>query len=282
MVSIIILSFNTKDLLRECLYSVYSHIKEIAFEVIVVDNASSDDSVAMIQKEYPQVKLQKSKENLGFGKGINLGVNAAKGDFLLFLNSDTRIRDSKLKQMIELMNNDQQIGIIGGQLKNADGSMQRSYGKFYTLSAVAVMLFGGEKREIAASSAHKIHPTDWVSGGYMFIRKTVFEEIGKFDENIFMYMEDMEICYRAKQKGYSVMVCHFTDVLHMGHGSSNRSFAIINIYKGVLYFYKKHKSHIEYQLVKLLLQIKGWTAIIIGTVTRNTYLVTTYKKALEF
>ena len=116
----------------------------------------------------------------------------------------------------------------------------------------------------------------------MLVRKDLFTKLDGFDEYFFMYIEDMEFCYRVKKLGYAVYYYPKTKVIHLGYGSSNRSFAIIQIYKGLPYFFKKHKGYIQYLLVIILLRLKAIIAILIGVLTKNTYLVKTYKQAMEF
>ena len=115
----------------------------------------------------------------------------------------------------------------------------------------------------------------------MFVRRAVFEKIGGFDEQFFMYIEDMELCYRVQKAGYGVLINPQVRVTHLGQGSSNKTFAILNIFKGLLYFYKKHKSKVEYKVVKLMLRSKAYGAILIGTVLKNQVLVSTYQQALK-
>lgn len=281
MVSIIILSYNTKDLLRSCLHSLQKQVKNLSYEVIIVDNNSSDDSVQMLKKEFPSVTLVESQENLGFSKGINLGAAHAKGEFLLFLNSDCEFIQNDLGNMISFLEEHPKVGVVGGKMENTDGSLQRSYSNFYGIKDVFIMLFGREKIEMLMQKSSDLHATDWVSGGYMLIRTALFTKLKGFDEHIFMYTEDMELCFRVKKAGYAVYYFPDSVIRHVGQGSSNRSFAVINIYRGLKYFYKKHRSAVSYGIVSSLLLIKAILAIIIGTVTRNSTLVTTYKKALS-
>jgi GT2 family glycosyltransferase len=280
MVSIIILSFNTKELLRSSLASVYKHLSE-AFEVIIVDNNSHDDSVAMIKKEFPKVHVIENKENVGFAKGVNLGANRAEGDYLLFLNSDAELMDDHVFKMVAYMKEHTKAGVVGGNLLEQAGRTSRSYGDFYTLQAVASLLFGGAKKQASPSGTHP-KLVDWVSGGYMLVRADIFRSLGGFDEAFFMYIEDMELCYRMKKEGFQVYFFPEAKAKHVGQGSSNRTFAITHIYQGLLYFYKKHKSMPEYFLVKLMLRIKAYLAICIGILTRNSYLINTYRKAIQF
>lgn len=281
MVSIIILSYNTKDLLRNCIQSLYTHFLNFSFEIIVVDNASQDGSCEMVRKVFPKVTLVENKENFGFTKGNNIGVQHAKGTSVLFLNSDTMVQNASIHNMVTFMEKNSHVGIVGGRLQNTDGSEQRAYGTFYTLLRVCFMLFAGDKGELLASHINDTRSVDWVSGGCMLVRKSVFEQLHGFDENIFMYMEDMELCYRAKKQGFAVYFFPEATVIHLGQGSSNRSFAILHIYKGLVYFYKKHKSFSAYILVKKLLQLKAGIVIGIGTLTHRPTLVHTYKQALQ-
>ena len=286
--SIIILSYNTKDLLTQCLTSLYDHLPNDA-EVIVVDNASSDGSVSMVKKDFPRAHVVQNDRNLGFGLGIMSGVKKSNGKYLLFLNSDAMIKDDGLGKMIQFMDSDSQIGVLGGLLLNDDGSQQRSFGSFYTLPSVFLMLVGGDRMEMGFDTLNRegnqenktAFESDWVSGGFMLIRREIFDTINGFDKQFFMYIEDMELCYRVKQSGYKVFVFPQATVVHRGQGSSNRSFAIQHIYRGLRYFYKKHRPAWEYVIVNGLLLTKASLLVVLGTITRNHYLVDTYKQCLS-
>jgi len=278
MVSIIILSYNTKDLLKSCLESIGKNLKGFEFEVIVVDNASTDATASAISNNNA-IKLIQNKENLGFSKGNNIGAKKARGEYLLFLNSDTEIQDNGLRRMLEFFKEHSDIGIVGAKLTNPDESSQRSAGNFYSIINTILMLFGGE--HFVRFSPKEIQEVDWVSGAFMMVRREIFRKLKGFDENFFMYMEDMEICFRAKKLGFSTYFYPDVSVLHKELGSSNRTFAIVHIYEGLLYFYKKHRGGFEYQLARGLLLIKALSAILLGSIVRNTYLTATYQKALK-
>lgn len=286
MVSIIILSYNTKELLQECLKSLYKNIKGVDPEVIVVDNASTDGTSEAVSNFIRQLggsnfKLIKNDKNCGFSKGNNIGARAARGEYLVFLNSDTEVRDNGLLGMLEFLETHPTVGILGGRLKNMNESLQKSAGVFYNLFNLFLMLFGGERIGILRKSPSRIMQVDWVSGAFVMIRQELFEKLKGFDENFFMYMEDMEICFRAKKFGFSTYFYPSVNVLHKELGSSNRAFAILHIYEGLLYFYKKHKSGFEYQFARGMLLIKALFMILLGSVLRNTYLTTTYQKAFK-
>lgn len=289
--SIIILSYNTKELTLKCIKSVINQYKkqleEKSIEIIVVDNNSKDDSVSAISHLHQDLDLQANlkiilnKENLGFGKGCNLGASSAKGKYILFLNSDTEVSDGGFLQMIDFLKKNPKVAILGGKLYNADGSPQRSSGKFYSLPNLIIMLLGLERLGLLRSSPNKIKKVDWVSGACMMVDRNIFEKLEGFDEKLFMYIEDMEICFRAQKMGFSTYFYPSLKLEHKSLGSSNRTFAIINIYKGILHFYLKHKTYLEYLIAKALLFIKAEIIILIGFLTFNSALRERYRKAIS-
>lgn len=286
--SIVILSYNTKDLTLACLKSVISQYKkeleEGELEIIVVDNNSQDSSADAIKKEFSNnnyLRLVENKGNLGFAKGCNLGAKTAKGKYVLFLNSDTEILDKGFLGMVKFLDENPKVAILGGKLENSDGSTQPSAGKFYNLFNLLIMLLGMERIGFLRSSPDKIEKVDWVSGACMIIRRDVFKKLSGFDSKLFMYVEDMEICFRAQKLGYSTYFYPNVGLKHKSLASSNRTFAIINIYKGILHFYSRHKTYPEYLIAKLLLTIKAKILILVGSLTFNSELKNRYKKAIS-
>jgi GT2 family glycosyltransferase len=285
MISIIILSYNTQDLLKTCLQSIFSTIKNTEYEVIVVDNASSDGSVDLVKSSQfsvhsSRLKIVENDSNVGFAKGCNIGAKHAKGEYLLFLNSDTVLKSNDTLDKLLIHIQKEKVGIVGGMMVNPDNTYQRTFGSFYTLSHVAKMLFLGEKSEIATQDLKKVQKVDWVSGGFMMIRKSVFSEIKGFDERYFMYVEDVDLCYRVKKNGYDTVVDPSILITHVGHGSSNRTFAVVHIYQGLAIFYKQHKSSVEYFSLITLLKFKAWAVMFFATIKGDTQLADRYKKAL--
>ena len=289
LISIITLNFKKSELTTACMSSLYGQFRQElendTIELIIVDNASGDNSVEVLddeikKKKYKGVRLILNKNNSGFGAGCNFGATKAKGEYILFLNNDTLIKDKGLLEMGEYMDRHAEIAILGGQLRNFDGTLQPSAGNFYTLKNVLLLLIGMQRYGFLDRSPKKIMQVDWVKGGLMLIRKEVFRKLQGFDEKIFMYTEDMELCYRAHLMGYKIYFYPDVYVLHAEQGSSSRTFAIVNIYKNLLYFYKKHRSRSEYQLLKFLLRCKAIMLISIGKILHNSYLIDTYRKAL--
>jgi len=290
LISIITINYKKKDLTIACLKSLQDQFeKEFSqnqIETIIVDNASNDGSVGSIrdfikENNYKNSIVLESKENGGFGKGNNLGAKNAKGELLLFLNNDTTAEDNGILQMAKYLKEHDEISILGGQLRNTDGSIQVSVGSFYSLTKVILLLLGMQRFGIIDKNPTEIKKVEWVKGGLFMIKKEIFENLNGFDEKIFMYTEDMELCYRAKLKGYGTFFYPEVTVLHAEHGSTSRTFAIVNIYKNLLYFYKKHKSYAEYLILKTILTIKAVFLIIIGKLTGSSYLLKTYKEALR-
>lgn len=290
LISIVTLNYNKKDLTLACIASLNAlYKKELEgdiMEVIIVDNASADDSVKVMKEEvekkkYKNIKVFANSGNDGFGKGCNVGAAKTTGKYIVFLNNDTIVKDEGIMRMAQYLDEHEDVAILGGQLKNTDGSLQVSVGSFYNLFRILLLLFGGQRFGLIDKSPARISKVDWVKGGLLMIRREVFDAIKGFDEKIFMYTEDMELCYRAMLKGYKTYFYPNVDVIHAEHGSTNRAFAIVNIYKNLQYFYKKHKSRAEYQFVKAVLKAKAMVLITVGSLTRSEYLVKTYKEALQ-
>jgi GT2 family glycosyltransferase len=290
LLSIVTLNYKKKDLTRSCLESLYEQFeKEFTngtIEQIIVDNASEDGSVEFLREEikkkkYKNVHLIANKENGGFGKGCNIGADAGHGKYLLFLNNDTVVKDTGLLNMTTYMDEHPEIAILGGRLRNFDESLQPSAGKFYTPINALLLLLGMQKFGLLYNSPSTISPVDWVKGALFMIRSDVFAKLGGFDEKIFMYTEDMELCYRAKLVGYKVFFYPGVKIIHTELGSSNRTFAIVNIYENLLYFYKKHRTPGEYIFLKTALRTKAIFLIGVGRLLHKDYLTHTYEKALK-
>lgn len=283
--SIIILNYNTKDLTLSCINSLIKkykrEIEKERLEIIIVDNNSTDDSVLAFKKLVPKIKLIESAENLGFSKGCNLGAEAATKEIILFLNSDTEVKDNHLFKMAEFLKGNENIGILGGKLKNIDGSIQPSCGKFYNLFNLALVLLGLERTNFLRFSPKETRAVDWVSGASLMIKADVFKDIGKFEKEIFMYMEDQELCYRAKLRGFATYFYKDIEIIHKERGSSNKTFAIVNIFKGIKLFYKKHKPKWQYLVVLFLLKTKAFILVVLGEIVNNKYIKDTYKQALK-
>ena len=278
--SIVIVNFNTRDLLKNCLTSIFKQ-RGVEYEVWVVDNASRDGSAQMVEKDFTQVKLIKNKENLGFAKGNNLALRQAQSKYLFLLNPDTIVKEGSLSKLVDFLEKNPQAGAVGAKILNPDGSLQSSVGKFYDLGSVSLMLFGGERAGFLRSSPSKMGEVDWVSGAALAVRKEVFENVGGLDENFFMYMEEVEWCYRIRKAGFKIFFYPEVEIVHYERASGSKSQAIWGIYQGLILFFQKHKPPWQVIILRALLKTKAALALIIGFLTGNDYLKTTYIKAFS-
>lgn len=278
--SIIIVNFNTSDLLRNCLTSIFNQ-KGVEYEVWVVDNASRDDSIQMVENDFPKVKLIKNSQNIGFARGNNVALRQAQGEYLFLLNSDAILKEETLSRICDFLESNPKVGILGIKILNPDGSPQASVGKFYNLGNAFLMLFGGEKLGFLRYSPNKVTEVDWVVGAALIVRREVLEKAGFLDENLFMYMEEVEWCFRVKKAGFRVFFYPEAEAIHYIRASGSKTAAILGIYKGLTYFYRKHKPLWELLVLRGMLKTKAGIAWIIGFLSNNRYLKTTYAEAFH-
>lgn len=285
--SIIIVNYNHLELIEKCLESILSSSISFPYEIIVVDNASEELPKILISQDpnlpaQAGIQIIRNKENVGFGRANNQGAKVAKGEYLLFLNTDTEVLDNAIEKLV-VFAEDKTATIVGPKLQNPNHSPQASCGPFYSLSVTFAMLFlKGDQLHITRYSPANVTEVDWVSGACFLIRKTDFEKVGGFDESIFMYMDEIDFCFRAKKIGIRILCYPGAQFIHIGAATSqDKRDPIYNIYRGLLFFYKKHGNYVQYTLVKLMLKVKAVLAIAVGKVLGNTSLVSAYKKALS-
>lgn len=283
--SIVIVNFNTSDLTKQCIDSVVKYTDGIKYEIIVVDNGSREKFT------YSKVQVIKNKENFGFAKANNQGIAIAKGKFILLLNSDTIVNSNAITKMVEWMEAHKKIGISSCNLLNEDGSIQGTGGHFPTLFKVFCWMFFIDDIPFVDSIIGPFHPShqksfykgtnfyskerdlDWVTGAFMLIKKEVVDSVGLLDEEYFMYMEDVDYCFRAKRKGYGVYFLPKYEIVHLGGKSSNKEFPITSEISVLKMFYKKHYPTWKYPILRIFL--KGGMAI------RAALLGSTYVKAYK-
>lgn len=296
--SIIIVSYNTSKLLQVCLQSV---VKALSFghlgkksELIVVDNASTDDSVTMVRSQFPKVLLICNKKNLGFARANNQGINKSQSKYVLLLNSDTEISQDSLNSLIKLAEKEKKIGIIGCQLLNKDGSIQQSVGYFPTLWKVFFWMsflddvpglteFIKPYHVVHKEFYKKFHEVDWVTGAFILAKREVIDKAGLLDERIFMYGEEVEWCYRIKKEGYKVYYYPVTSVYHHKGGSgAGKDSGIIEEFAYLLYFYSKHMSSWRTEILRIILLFGALLRFLLfGIIMRNSKKASFYAKALK-
>jgi len=260
---VIVISFNTRDLLRECLSTLQREARGLSYETIVVDNASRDDSADMVAAEFPEMRIIRSKINLGFAAANNLAFKVARGRYVVLLNSDAFLRPNALRDSIARMDSNPRAGLAGGRLVGRDGSFQPSarmypslLNNFLTMSGLAAnyphsRLLGRMDRTWADPLAPA--QVDWVPGAYSIIRRSVLDRIGFFDERFFFYCEEVDLCRRIKAAGSEVWYWPDIEVVHLGGESAktvknqrispSSQLELWRMRSGLLYFRKHHGAY---------------------------------------
>ena len=244
-VSIIIVNYNTKALIEQTIESILKETKEISYEIIVVDNASTDESVNYLKKKYEKrIVLVEKNENLGFGRANNEGVKYAKGKYLFFLNPDTILIENSIKQMYDYMesNLNSNVAACGGNLYTLNLKPNFSYKK-KLYSNYTEFAFIKEKffkyileKNLNFNYSNKEIKVEYISGANIFIRKEIFFEIGKFDSDFFMYFEETELLSRVLKRRYEIVSIPWVKIIHL-EGQSNK----VNILKWKFFFESKYK-----------------------------------------
>jgi len=284
--SIIIISFNTALITQKCVNSIITSLKNttILYEIIIIDNASIDNSTETLRKNVSKnIKIIQNKSNIGFAKANNQGVSFAAGKYILLLNSDTIILDNAIEKMLIQYKKNPEIHFLGPKLLNSDLTPQASAAPFYSLLIVFGALFlRGDYWGLTRSSPDKFFKTDWVSGACILTTKQNYQKVNGFDEEIFMYMDEVDLLYRANRVGLYTYFYPDAKIIHLGSGSSNgRTEPILQVYKGFIYFYKKHHGLTKQYLLINMLKLKAYLSLLIGNIINNSYLIKTYEKALE-
>ncbi len=262
--SIIIVNWNAKDWLYKTLTSVYKYTKDITFEVLVIDNNSSDDSVEMIRKEFPQIRLITNKDNKGYSKANNQGIRESKGRYIILLNPDTKLLDNALKSMIEFMDNHKEAGAVGCSLLNPDMSWQSScrgypdLAKAFLENTLSGKLLSrttrGREKYIELWRPEDIHEVEAVSGACLLTRREVIEQVGLLDENIFMFSEEVDWCYRIRKSGWRIYYLPYIQIIHYG-GYTYRNIndkMFVKVYQTKYYFHRKHFGPLSAFIYRLL------------------------------
>ncbi|MDY6863315.1 MAG: glycosyltransferase family 2 protein [Thermodesulfobacteriota bacterium] len=299
--SIIIVNHNTKKLLEDCLNSIYINPCAFEFEVIVVDNASCDGSVAMVREKFPLVRIIKNETNIGFAKANNHAVLKSKGAFILYLNSDTLVLKNSLNMMVDFIRHtDEDIACIGCKILNHDYSIQPSTHGFPTLakeflhanplikSLIHPVLKVRRLRDCIASligrgniqsfeNFNVKREVDHVTGACMVVKRSALDKIGLMDENYFLYHEEVDWCYRARKMGYKIIYYPEAKIIHLKgetsglkKGKQLPTEMLIERYRSMFYFYKTHYSRLS-KLFLYFIVMEGFTLRITYNLLKLNY-----------
>jgi len=248
--SIIIVNWNTSGLLRQCLNSIFDTGSRFSFEIIVVDNASSDDSVSMVEADFPSVILIKNTQNMGFAPANNQGMSIARGRYFMLLNSDTIVLPGALDALMQVADAHPDVGVIGPQLLNMDHTVQESWSSFPSL--LSELLGRNFRVSRPISDVPHAHDVDWVGGACMLVRTKTVQDVGQLDSDYFFYSEEMDWCYRIRRKNWKIWYLTSAQIHHLGGGSSDRASLkqLLLLYRGKLLYFKKHHGWFRTALLR--------------------------------
>jgi GT2 family glycosyltransferase len=255
-VSIIIVNWNSVDFLRECIASVMAMTQDVIYEIIVIDNASYDGSQEMLRREFPQVLYIQSDKNLGFSKANNLAFELSVGTALLFLNPDTVVLNSAVSNMFVHLSSSPTIGAVGAGVLNTDKTLQMHYVQAFPTIFNQILVSESAKKWLPKSKMWGIRPlleyaghpveVDVVMGSCVMVKRAVFVEAGRFDEDYFMYAEDVALCYAIRKCGYRIDYVRDAAVIHHGGKSSDlkeeSQFSIVMPRESMVTYFTKTKG----------------------------------------
>jgi GT2 family glycosyltransferase len=251
--SIIIVSYNVKRLLKKCVDSIFRFQKDLKFEVMVIDNHSEDQSTGMLKEEFAQIELWENKENIGFSAACNQGVKKSRGRYVLLLNPDTEFTPGGITKMIEFMKANPRVGICGPRMIDPQGKVHyscRSFPSYLTAissgQSILNRLFPdnplSKRYLLKDQDQSRNKEVDWVSGSCLLTRREVFERIGLLDELFFMYVEDVDFCFRAKKANFLIYYFPETVVIHYIGKSTQRRKPRMQVehHRSMYHFFRKH------------------------------------------
>jgi GT2 family glycosyltransferase len=263
-VSIIIVNWNTRDILRGCLNSVFQQTQNITFEVILIDNASSDNSAGMVKQEFPQVTLIANSENRGFAAANNQGMRIANGRYVLLLNPDTIVLDGAIQKSVTFADNHPDIGVLGCQVWLNESEIQKTCFAFPTYYGFLIQKTG-LRRMFSQSRLFGWIDYGWwdrttqmdvdvVSGMFMLVRQKAIQEIGLMDEAFFVYAEETDWCFRFRQANWRCVFTPSARIIHLDGGNKSTDLVknkmFVQMQKSILIFHLKHRGVLSWAACK--------------------------------
>ncbi len=264
MISIIIVTYDSESSIQGCLESIYKK-NNLALEIVLVDNASKDQTVNIVNNYPLRLVVIKNKKNIGFAAAVNQGARIARGEYLLFLNPDTVVKKGCIEEMVSFFEKKKDAAVVGCKVVNPDGTLQPSCGSFPTIGNIILdripILNKFFKTELIRQEDFysKEQTSDWISGVFFMVRRDVFGKLGGFDEKYFLYVEDIDFCYRAKQAGYKIYYNPKAEIIHydMGKSKERKKFKAQQMRKGFSIFFEKYKSSYYLFLWKMVLAVES-------------------------
>ena len=280
-VSILIISYNTRQMTLDCLRSLYAQTKDVSFEVIVLDNASSDGSAEAITREFPQVCLIASDQNTGFAGGNNVAAKDAKGAYLLLLNPDTVILNGAIQKAVQFAEQHPEAAIVGGRTYFSDMSLNYTscHGRPtpWSLLCMGLGLSSMFRRSawldpesLGSWKRDSVRQVDAVTGCFLLLRRSLWEELGGFDESFFMYGEETDLCLRAGKLGHKCMICPDAKLIHYGGASEKlRSDKMVKLFQAKHQLFRKHWRPMLVAYGLAMLDLWAWSRMVACGVLRK-------------
>lgn len=262
--SIVIVTYNSRPYLEQCLKAVFRERNTLSLEVILVDNHSSDRGTEDLSTRFSPLSVIRNGANAGFARACNQGLERAHGTYVLFLNPDTVVSEDALIKCVRYMDANEAVGILGCRLRHPEGVVQPSCSDFpfveklFLDHLLRIRLFSPalrQKRLLKYWRHNEIREVDWILGAFMLSRRRLLNTLNGFDEDFFLYGEDMDLCYRIRQYGYKTVYFPHAETLHVGNPVWNRE-RIIRVHQAMLMFYRKHFSLPAVLLLRLMLQVE--------------------------
>jgi len=268
-ISIIIVSYNVKDYIKQCIRSIFrSDISKDLFEIIIIDNDSYDGTVEDLKKSFANICVIENNLNEGFSRAVNKGIKKANGDFICLLNPDVIINENTFSTLLKYLENDKNIGCIGPKIINVDGTIQHSCKRSFPTPLNAIFrlfyldrifpkssFFG--KYNLTYLDINKTHKVDAISGAFMMFNKDIVKEVGLLDEDFFMFGEDIDFCYRIKNRGYNIIYTPDTEIMHYkGESVKTAPYDMVNVFYNAMeiYFKKYSKNYPNWKMITLFVK----------------------------
>jgi len=284
-ISIAIVNWNTKELLDQCLDSIYRTAGDLRLEIIVVDNASEDGSPDLLAEKHPDVILVRNKVNMGFAAGVNIAFKHSTAPYFLLLNTDTIVLEGALQGMLWFMETHAEAGIVGCKLLNCDGTLQRSCSRFPSpmtelFDALYLSKLFRRSKLFGCYSMSwwdfdDVREVDFAGGSCLMVRRQAIQEVGLMDEGYFMYAEEADWCYRMWQRGWSVYYYPGAQIIHLGGQSAAKfgSDVLLHLYISRHRFVRKHYGRISAAALRAVIGLSAllrWTAYSIAGLVRRS------------
>lgn len=257
--SIVLVCWNNKAYLFPCLESLYGSHLDSSFDVVVVDNGSTDGSQELLREKYPDIKLIENGRNVGLSKASNQGIQATAGKYVLLLNNDTLVNKAALDSMVAYLDQHKEAGAVGGKLLNEDGSFQGGYAKFSSLGEEFLIATGLGDRLAPGYPSHydadKPLQVGWLSSACLLVRRAALDQVGLLDESYFIYGDEADLQYRLFRAGWQVVYLPHATTLHFGGRSMNRWKRRKMVYRGKMLFYMKNYGWWRSFVLRLMLGV---------------------------